>query len=150
MAAVNIRYLVKARAGIDAGDGVNYFILPGSCNDKAFEFAKGSNVGVSGKWVFRVDGNLNDPTPTPTTTISCPTIAELQPIHAKMSSSQTMIEGENHWLKCTVEGVPDANITIRKQPNREKLAQVFEKFYLGIIRRNKCFWSHYSFLISIR
>lgn len=45
-----------AKAGFDAGDGVNYYLIDGSCSPKIMTVQDRSNVGVPGLWVFRVDG----------------------------------------------------------------------------------------------
>ncbi len=43
-----------AMIGFDAGDGVNFVTLPGSCTDDVLAIADRSNMGVSGMWAFEV------------------------------------------------------------------------------------------------
>lgn len=48
---------VPAKAGFDAGDGKSFFTIPGSCEDDIATVDERSNVGVPGKWIFRVDSS---------------------------------------------------------------------------------------------
>jgi len=58
-----------AKAGFDVGDGVTFISLPGSCTDNVLDIAHNSNVGETGVWIWRVDGQLEDPpAPAPPTT----------------------------------------------------------------------------------
>jgi len=48
--------------GFDAGDGTNFYNLPGSFTTAAATDSETlSNVGVAGRWLFRVDGNTIAP-----------------------------------------------------------------------------------------
>jgi len=42
----------EATAGYDAGDGENYFNIPGSGNPEILNIARTSNVGKPGMWMF--------------------------------------------------------------------------------------------------
>nr|DBA25970.1 TPA: hypothetical protein GDO54_010287 [Pyxicephalus adspersus] len=44
-------------AGFNAGDGWRYFNIPGSRTDDIAGIANTTNVGVPGRWVFRIDNN---------------------------------------------------------------------------------------------
>ncbi|KAJ8300970.1 hypothetical protein KUTeg_022489 [Tegillarca granosa] len=46
----------QAQAGFNAGDGENYYSIEGAQTAAVVNFTITSNVGVPGKWVFRVDG----------------------------------------------------------------------------------------------
>uniref|UniRef100_A0A914DWE2 Sushi domain-containing protein 2 n=1 Tax=Acrobeloides nanus TaxID=290746 RepID=A0A914DWE2_9BILA len=46
---------IPAKAGFDAGDGKSLYMIPGSCEAEIITIGSRSNVGSSGKWVFRVD-----------------------------------------------------------------------------------------------
>ena len=53
-----------ALVGFDAGDGVNHFKVPGSKTAAVLDLVDESNVGVPGKWIFKVSdtevsGELN-------------------------------------------------------------------------------------------
>ena len=43
-----------AVAGINAGDGINHIIIPGSRTSSILNIEETSNVGVPGIWIFRV------------------------------------------------------------------------------------------------
>jgi len=48
----------KVQAGFNAGDGVTYYTINGSFTDKIpMILSNSSNVGIDGKWIFRVDKN---------------------------------------------------------------------------------------------
>ncbi|KAJ8040785.1 Sushi, nidogen and EGF-like domain-containing protein 1 [Holothuria leucospilota] len=44
-----------AQVGFNAGDGVNYFTLPGSRTNEVLDLQISSNIGIPGRWMFRVD-----------------------------------------------------------------------------------------------
>lgn len=53
-----------AQAGYDAGDGVNFFTLPGSRTSEVLDLATTSNIGVPGEWLFSIrEGELPGSTP---------------------------------------------------------------------------------------
>ena len=45
-----------AQVGFDNGDGVNYYQVPGALNQSVININETSNIGIPGKWVFKVDG----------------------------------------------------------------------------------------------
>jgi len=45
----------EAVAGINAGDGINYFNIPGSFTPDIINIDETSNVGIPGIWIFQVD-----------------------------------------------------------------------------------------------
>lgn len=46
----------SARIGFDAGDGENLIMIDDSCTDSIMTVVDKSNVGVPGKFIFRIDG----------------------------------------------------------------------------------------------
>ncbi len=44
------------QAGFDAGNGRIFYTLPGARTDSILQLSQSSNVGVRGRWMFRVDG----------------------------------------------------------------------------------------------
>ncbi|XP_074786476.1 sushi, nidogen and EGF-like domain-containing protein 1 [Athene noctua] len=46
---------VPAQAGFNSGDDVHYYNVPGSRTPAVLSIARQSNVGLPGRWVFRVD-----------------------------------------------------------------------------------------------
>lgn len=48
---------VPAKAGFDAGDGKSFFTIPGSCEDDIVTVDERSNIGIPGKWIFRIDSS---------------------------------------------------------------------------------------------
>ena len=46
---------LNALAGVNAGDGVNYAIVPESLNISIINVSSTTNVGVGGMWLFRID-----------------------------------------------------------------------------------------------
>ncbi|XP_030847139.1 sushi, nidogen and EGF-like domain-containing protein 1 [Strongylocentrotus purpuratus] len=46
-----------AQVGFNAGDGVNYYSVPGSRTAAVVDIETTSNIGVSGRWVFRTDNS---------------------------------------------------------------------------------------------
>ncbi|XP_043926270.1 sushi, nidogen and EGF-like domain-containing protein 1 [Protopterus annectens] len=57
---------IAAQAGFNAGDGKRYFNIPGSRTDDIVDVEETTNVGIPGRWVFRIDdahvqvGSCND------------------------------------------------------------------------------------------
>ena len=49
----------EALAGINAGDGVNHFTIPGSVLPDIINIAETSNVGVRGRWMFNIGRGMN-------------------------------------------------------------------------------------------
>ena len=49
-----IQWSKSALAGINAGDGVNYTIIPGSRTPNIITISRTSNVGILGVWMFKV------------------------------------------------------------------------------------------------
>lgn len=45
----------RVQAGFNAGDGVNFYALNESFTDAVVNISEISNVGIKGKWIFRVD-----------------------------------------------------------------------------------------------
>ncbi|XP_041453734.1 sushi domain-containing protein 2-like isoform X2 [Lytechinus variegatus] len=54
--AGNSSVAVAAQVGFNAGDGSNYYSVPGSRTDAILEISQTSNILVPGRWVFRIDG----------------------------------------------------------------------------------------------
>ncbi|XP_053565879.1 sushi, nidogen and EGF-like domain-containing protein 1 [Bombina bombina] len=48
---------IAAQAGFNAGDGWRYFNIPGSRTDDIAGIGNTTNVGIPGRWVFRIDNN---------------------------------------------------------------------------------------------
>ncbi|TFK03932.1 neuronal calcium sensor 1 [Platysternon megacephalum] len=46
---------IAAQAGFNAGDGKRYFNIPGSRTDDIVDVEMTTNVGIPGRWVFRID-----------------------------------------------------------------------------------------------
>ena len=51
---VDIRWTTRALAGINAGDGINYITIPGSLTPSILDIEETSNVGIPGRWIFKV------------------------------------------------------------------------------------------------
>ncbi|XP_071814005.1 sushi domain-containing protein 2-like isoform X2 [Apostichopus japonicus] len=49
---------LEAQAGFNAGDGIRSFSLPGSRSDDVSDLMEKSNIGIPGRWVFKVDGDM--------------------------------------------------------------------------------------------
>nr|XP_034326973.1 uncharacterized protein LOC105329357 isoform X6 [Crassostrea gigas] len=54
-----ITWTKSTQVGINAGDGINYYSVPGSMKDSMLNLTQMSNVGVPGQFVFRVDVRVN-------------------------------------------------------------------------------------------
>ncbi|XP_069474234.1 sushi, nidogen and EGF-like domain-containing protein 1 isoform X2 [Ambystoma mexicanum] len=48
---------IAAQAGFNAGDGKRYFNIPGSRTDDIVNVDNTTNVGIPGRWVFRIDNS---------------------------------------------------------------------------------------------
>ena len=46
----------KALAGINAGNRINYYTIPGSRTSSIINIARISNIGIPGTWMFKVGG----------------------------------------------------------------------------------------------
>ncbi|NXH16780.1 TECTA protein, partial [Bucco capensis] len=57
---------LPAQAGFNSGDDIHYYNLPGSRSPDVLNISQGSNVGLPGRWIFRVD--LFTATEAPATT----------------------------------------------------------------------------------
>ena len=44
-----------ANIGFTAGDGTRYFMVPGALTNQVLNIDEGSNVGVTGVYIYRVD-----------------------------------------------------------------------------------------------
>ena len=44
-----------ANIGFDAGDGTRFFMVPGALTNQTLNIDEGSNVGVTGLYIYRVD-----------------------------------------------------------------------------------------------
>ena len=50
-----------ANIGFNAGDGVRFFMLPGALTNQVLNIDEGSNVGVTGVYIYRVDCSVLGP-----------------------------------------------------------------------------------------
>ena len=48
----------EAVAGVNFGNGMNHFTIPGSRTPSVLNIEETSNVGVPGIWIFRVDDGM--------------------------------------------------------------------------------------------
>ena len=60
-----IQWSLGAQAGFNAGDGVRSTTIPGSLTEDILNIASTSNIGVPGKYLFRVDDTSIAVTPPP-------------------------------------------------------------------------------------
>ena len=49
-------YGTEALAGINAGDGIRHYTIPGSRTSSIINIASTTNVGKPGTWIFKVGG----------------------------------------------------------------------------------------------
>lgn len=49
-----------AKAGFDTGDGSTFFEIGGACTDAILNIETTTNVGQPGKWIFRIDNELQN------------------------------------------------------------------------------------------
>ena len=55
-----------ANIGFNAGDGVRSFMVPGALTSQTMNIDMGSNVNISGLYIYRVDQNvISEPTGEP-------------------------------------------------------------------------------------
>ena len=47
-----------ANIGFNAGDGVRFFMTPGALTYQTISIESGSNVNISGLYIYRVDRNI--------------------------------------------------------------------------------------------
>ena len=45
------------KAGFNAGDNITFFNVPGSRTDSIIDVEETSNIGIPGRWIFRVDNS---------------------------------------------------------------------------------------------
>ena len=51
----DIQWGSRANIGFDAGDGTRSFMVPGALTNQTLNIDEGSNVGVTGVYIYRVD-----------------------------------------------------------------------------------------------
>ena len=51
----DIQWGSRANIGFDAGDGTRYFMVPGALTNQTLNIDEGSNVGVTGVYIYRVE-----------------------------------------------------------------------------------------------
>jgi len=89
----NLLFFVIFKSGFDSGNGAAYYALPGSMTPSVLQLTQSSNVGLKGRWMFRVDG-LNILLPNyPTASVSG--IQVLQPSGIQYHTSTTKYSA---WL----------------------------------------------------
>ena len=52
-----VHEIIVCKVGFDAGDGENYYNVPGSRTDDIVNIDDQSNVGQPGRFIFRIDNN---------------------------------------------------------------------------------------------
>ncbi len=57
-----------AQVGFNAGDGVHYYVLPGSRTEGVANVTTDSNMGVPGMWAFKVSGTTIESAGCPVST----------------------------------------------------------------------------------
>ena len=63
---------VDAQGGFNAGDGTRHFTIEGSQTSAIVDIETTSNIGVAGKYIFRVDDvNISTPPPPNNTCEEC-------------------------------------------------------------------------------
>ena len=50
-----------ANIGFNAGDGIRFFMVPGALTNQVLNIDEGSNVGVTGVYIYQVDCSILDP-----------------------------------------------------------------------------------------
>ena len=48
------------QAGFNGGDGLRYFNIPGSGTHQVLDLSRQSNVGIPGRWLYRIDSKAGD------------------------------------------------------------------------------------------
>jgi len=56
-----IQWSDGANIGFDAGDGTSFFMVPGALTNQTLNIDKGSNVGVTGLYIYRADCSIIGP-----------------------------------------------------------------------------------------
>ena len=51
----DIQWGAGANIGFSAGDGTRFFMVPGALTNQTLNIDEGSNVGVTGVYIYRVD-----------------------------------------------------------------------------------------------
>ena len=51
----DIQWGAGANIGFNAGDGTRFFMVPGALTNQTLNIDEGSNVGVTGVYIYRVD-----------------------------------------------------------------------------------------------
>ena len=51
----DIQWGAGANIGFNAGDGTGWFMVPGALTNQTLNIDEGSNVGVTGVYIYRVD-----------------------------------------------------------------------------------------------
>ena len=51
----DIQWSSDANIGFNAGDGTSYFMVPSALTNQALNIDEGSNVGMTGVYIYRVD-----------------------------------------------------------------------------------------------
>ena len=57
----DIQWGAGANIGFNAGDGTRFFMVPGSLTNQTLNIDEGSNVGVTGMYIYRVDCSVLGP-----------------------------------------------------------------------------------------
>ena len=78
------------QVGFNRGDGVLYFEHQFSVTPSVLYINAQTNVGVEGRWLYRVDGNADTPEPAQNATCSLPSTAG-KPVHR---SSIILVHGQ--------------------------------------------------------
>ena len=55
MYGIDRRFDLELQGGFNAGDGVRFFIIPGSRTNNILNLPSTSNVARGGQWMFRTD-----------------------------------------------------------------------------------------------
>ena len=55
MYGIDRRFDLELQGGFNAGDGVRFFIIPGSRTNNILNLPSTSNVARDGQWMFRTD-----------------------------------------------------------------------------------------------
>ncbi|KAM6188763.1 sushi, nidogen and EGF-like domain-containing protein 1 [Sarcoramphus papa] len=71
---------IPAQAGFNSGDDVHYYNIPGSRSPAVLHIGRRSNVGIPGRWIFRVDKfTATEGPPIPMETPSTPSLPPSTP-----------------------------------------------------------------------
>lgn len=116
---------VHAQAGFNAGDGVRHYTVPGSRTSSIVNIETTSNIGVAGKYVFRVDEATIVTPPPGKSFLGIPTTihklmimyinyAVTPPTISSSPSSSTVLAGSSPLFSCSATGLPVPSITWRR------------------------------------